>query len=358
MFLRKWTSAFLLGFSGLVLADATIPDKDVSGARDPAGLGRYAGSLIVEQQVKAYDEVTLPLSPLQPSSDENARDRMNNRIFMPQQKLSLEGKLMRTVYLLPEGRTSLEVLRNYQQLIGEKGGKTLYECKAEQCGGDIGNGADHGGGEQGLMAYVFPQEQVNQTSFSNAACSVTMDTADLLYFVGELATGGTSTRVGVLTYTANNDLYCKAFNGRAIAIVVTLEGKAREQNMVTVKASELAQSIAASGKIALYGITFDFDKADIKPESKAQLDEIGALLKADGALKLMVVGHTDNQGGAAYNMELSKKRADAVVARLVNQYGIAADRLLAQGMGSAAPLASNDSEDGRAKNRRVELVKQ
>jgi outer membrane protein OmpA-like peptidoglycan-associated protein len=72
----------------------------------------------------------------------------------------------------------------------------------------------------------------------------------------------------------------------------------------------------------------------------------------------MIVGHTDNQGAAAYNLDLSKHRADAVAATLTSRYGVAVDRLLAQGMGAAAPLASNDSDAGRAKNRRVELVKQ
>lgn len=81
-------------------------------------------------------------------------------------------------------------------------------------------------------------------------------------------------------------------------------------------------------------------------------------MKQDAALKLMVVGHTDNQGGAAYNLDLSKRRADTVVTSLTALHGIAADRLLAQGMGSAATPASNDDEAGRSKNRRVELVKQ
>ena len=150
------------------------------------------------------------------------------------------------------------------------------------------------------------------------------------------------------TYPVRDELYCQALNERTVALVVTLAAKAREQKMVVVQAGELAQSINANGKIALYGIYFDLDKIELTPESKPQVDEIAALLKTDPARKLIVVGHTDNQGAAAHNIELSKKRAEAV----------AADRLLAQGMGSAAPVASNDSDTGRAKNRRVERVKQ
>jgi len=352
-------SVLLLSLSAsLALADATVPTADKAGATDPAGLGRYEGSFIVEQQAKAYDEIVLPTAALTPIPDDEKRDGMNNRLMQSTSQLALEGKLTRTVYVLPAGRSSLEVLRNYQQLIQGKGGQSLYECKAENCGGDVTSGATHGGGDQGLLNYLFPKSVVSAESFGNAACAVDMNLADLRYGVAKFSANGTDTHVAVLAYTAKDDLYCKALNERTVAIVVTLEAKAREQKMVTLKASEMAQAIASGGKVAIYGIYFDFDKADLKPESKPQLDEIAGLLKADGALKLVVAGHTDNQGGAAYNLDLSKKRADAVVAALGANYGIAADRLLAQGMGSAAPVASNDDETGRAKNRRVELVKQ
>lgn len=339
-------------------ADATVPTADKAGSADPAGLGRYEGAFIVEQQAKAYDEVVLPTAALTLHPDPDKRDGMNNRLLQSATQLALEGRLTRTVYVLPEGRSSLELLRNYQQLVKDKGGESLYECKAETCGGDVNYGAGHGGGEQGLINYLLPKDAIPGPAFSNGACAVEMNFGDLRYGVLRLSAGGSETHVGVLAYTARDDLYCKALNGRTVAVVVTLEAKAREQKMVTVKASEMAQAIASGGKVALYGIYFDFDKAVLKPESKPQLEEIAGLLKADGALKLVVAGHTDNQGGAAYNLDLSKKRADAVVAALVADYGVAPDRLLAQGMGSAAPVASNDDEAGRAKNRRVELVKQ
>lgn len=339
-------------------ADASLPSADVAGAQDPAGLGRYEGSLIVDYQSGAFDDISLPVGAMKPSSDEAARDSQNNRVYRADPALDLEGKLSRVIYLIPEGRSPLEVLRNYQEMLASKGATALYECKGEACGGDVTSGADHGGGEQGILSMVFPQDRVNKESFSNAACAVTMSTSDVRYAVVRIDANGASTHVAVYVYKALDDLYCKAFNTRSIAIVVTVEAKAREQKMVTLKASAMADAIAASGKVSLYGIQFDFDKATIKAESSAQIEEIASLLKQNADLKLMVVGHTDNQGKSAYNVDLSKRRADAVVAALTAGHGIAADRLLAQGMGSAAPLASNDGEDGRAKNRRVELVKQ
>jgi len=120
----------------------------------------------------------------------------------------------------------------------------------------------------------------------------------------------------------------------------------------------LGNDIKTTGHATVYGIYFDTGKAIVKPESDAALVEIAKMLKADPTLKLNVVGHTDNVGGMDSNMKLSMARGEAVVQALVARYGIAADRLKGYGVSSLAPVASNDSDAGRAKNRRVELVKQ
>ena len=118
------------------------------------------------------------------------------------------------------------------------------------------------------------------------------------------------------------------------------------------------KDISSTGHVALYGIYFDTDKADLKPESQPALEEIAKLLKQDPSLKLYVVGHTDNVGAYDYNIGLSERRAAAVVKELTAKHGIAAARLKPAGVGMLSPVAPNDSEEGRAKNRRVELVKQ
>jgi OOP family OmpA-OmpF porin len=127
---------------------------------------------------------------------------------------------------------------------------------------------------------------------------------------------------------------------------------------VVANAAALGGSLASSGHTVVNGIQFDTGKADVKPESTPALDEVANLLKGDPKLKLYVVGHTDNVGVLASNMDLSKRRAAAVVQLLITKYGVAADRLSPYGDGPYAPLASNDTEDGRTVNRRVELVKQ
>ncbi len=132
--------------------------------------------------------------------------------------------------------------------------------------------------------------------------------------------------------------------------------KAFQQTAGLVPASELKKQIDSAGKVALQ-VNFATDKTDILPDSMPQIEQVVALLKEDPALKLAVNGHTDNSGDKAHNQSLSEGRAKAVVAAL-QQAGIDASRLQASGMGDTQPVADNATEEGKAKNRRVELIKQ
>lgn len=136
-----------------------------------------------------------------------------------------------------------------------------------------------------------------------------------------------------------------------------VEKQAMNQEVVA-SAAVLADSIKDSGKAAIYGIYFDTGKAIIKPESEPSLKEIAKLLQTNSKLKVYIVGHTDNVGGFDANMKLSRDRAEAVVKALAGKYGISAARMQAGGVGPLSPMASNLTEAGRAKNRRVELVGQ
>ena len=118
----------------------------------------------------------------------------------------------------------------------------------------------------------------------------------------------------------------------------------------------MQEKLARDGRVAIYGIYFDFDKAEIKPESREQIEQLGALMKGNPKLDVLIVGHTDGKGAFDYNLSLSQRRAQAVAQALASQYGIAAARVTAAGAGMMAPVASNRSDDGRAKNRRVEIV--
>jgi OOP family OmpA-OmpF porin len=118
----------------------------------------------------------------------------------------------------------------------------------------------------------------------------------------------------------------------------------------------LAGDIKTTGHVAVYGIYFDLDSYTIKPESEPTIKAIAEMLKANSSLEVYIIGHTDMTGELEYNMELSGKRAEAVVYALVEKYDIAADRLMARGVGPLSPVSTNKTEEGRKLNRRVELV--
>lgn len=252
--------------------------------------------------------------------------------------------------MAPDGRSSLEVFRNYEKALAEAGFTTLFTCAKESCGRD------------GRLGYVL--------FGSKPMPAKTAQGAGLL--VNDAFTGSSDERLLVAVredgprQTYVQLLVAKSFGfeargrkeaGPAVLLEVVEIG-AMEERMVTVDAAAMAKGIAETGSIALYGIYFDTDKAVVKPESAETISEIAKLLKAEPGLELYVVGHTDNQGTLDYNLGLSKRRAQAVVEELVKKHGIAASRLAPAGVAMLAPKAPNEGEEGRAKNRRVELVRQ
>ncbi len=175
---------------------------------------------------------------------------------------------------------------------------------------------------------------------------------------------------GKVVYQPTADLYMKIekgggvtwvhvtpFNGGDGYDLEVIEEKAMAQ-YVSADAAALSAELKATGHVAVYGITFDADKADLRPEAQAAIAEVAKLLKQEPSLKLFVVGHTANVGDVASGLKLSQERAAAVVKSLSAEHGIQAERLKPYGAGPYCPVATNATEEGRAKNRRVELVQQ
>jgi len=341
---RLLIGAFLLCASALAQAANPMPTKDLKGLTDPDGLKRYTGSILTYRDDAAYDELKFPMGKVISKDDQAVAARSLDR----------SGQRTMLQYLTPAGKSALEVVRNYQQDLKAAGYKSTFECAGEACGA-----ADWISRGYFVSTLVSGAYWSNIGDNSPAACSGGANVGDFRYaLLDNPATGSTvavaAWRPGILSAYCDEPEYQK----RTSVVVVKVDAKAREQAMETLSASEMGKSLDSSGKVAVYGILFDTNKADIKPESRASLDQIGALLKQQTGLKLHVVGHTDNVGTLPANMDLSKRRAEAVVGDLASSYGIAHNRLTGNGVASLAPVASNRDEAGRAKNRRVELVLQ
>jgi OOP family OmpA-OmpF porin len=297
---------------------------DVPGSHDHPLISRYEGSQIVRYDQREFDEFYLM----------NGRASGNPRYTgKVDPALHLEGKVTRISYELPAGVATLAVLRNYEQALEKAGFREIFACSNADCGGRDFN--------HSVVPYWggFAENYEDQR-----------------YYAGKLSRPEGNVYAAV--YVVRNQSEGGPTHDRIYTQLDVVETRAMKQDMVTVNADAMARSIADTGRIALYGIHFDTDKAEIKPESKPTIDQIGQLMKRLPTLKLVIVGHTDNQGSLEYNMELSDRRAKAVEAVLIQEYGIQADRLSAWGAGYLAPIASNQTEEGRAKNRRVELVEQ
>ncbi|MBS0546760.1 MAG: DUF4892 domain-containing protein [Proteobacteria bacterium] len=316
-------------------------------------LPRYAGSFILAQTRKDFDELALPLGKAIGASYNSDTDKLRY-----EKTQTVEGRLTRTVYVVPPGRSTLEVLRNYTNELEAKGAKTLFQCSKAECGEEFHklHGAPRALKPEGT---AYDRERRDLT---RNVLEYVDPNADQRLWVGQFTppNGGdayVSIYVATQTGGSNGDV-SEALKGRVLVMLDVLETKAMQTNLAFVSAEQIGGALGKDGRVALYGILFDFDKADIKPESDKQLAEMANLLKSSAGLKVFIVGHTDNKGTLAYNTDLSQRRADAVAKALATRFGIAADRLVSKGVGPLSPLAPNDTEDGQAKNRRVELVRQ
>jgi OOP family OmpA-OmpF porin len=162
-------------------------------------------------------------------------------------------------------------------------------------------------------------------------------------------TGFTWVQVGLIAGSEGTE-------GRPRLFLQVIEPAGAELGQVTVDAGAISAGLQREGRIALYGVHFDTNKAVLREDSNAQLESMAKALKGNPALKVFIVGHTDNQGEFEANVALSQKRALAVAESLSGKYGIAPARLTARGVANLSPVSSNATEEGRARNRRVELV--
>jgi OOP family OmpA-OmpF porin len=304
--------------------------QDVPGAKAPPLISRYQGSRLVAFQDDSFASVVLP------SSYERNGDNWKH-------VQTVEGERERFVFLAPAGRTALEVQRNYEAALVAAGGVKVLSCGAkENCNSSAW---DLRGDYAGWLTDGALKTKADAAFHS---LNATGDTYHALFKVDK---GGSTTWVTVLTADGASE--------GAGTVLDIVQPRAMEAGKVALATAEaIAGGLKAEGRMAIYGVNFDTGKSDIKPDSRPQLAEMAKIMKSQAALKVLIVGHTDNAGEFNANIALSQRRAEAIVAALAHDYGIAAARMRAFGDANAAPVASNAAPEGRARNRRVELVVQ
>jgi OOP family OmpA-OmpF porin len=303
--------ACLAALACIVIASppAAAQQRDVAGSRDYPGIGRFGGSVITGYQVKDFDAARMQAAAFKDGKAEKP--------------LKLEGRVTRVAYRTGPGPSILEVSRNFENQLKGAGFETLLACDTDQCGGIPFS-------EQ-IDVLPVPQMWIDGFNFR--------------YFAAHKKSDGADIYASVVTSKNNDDVTTEL----VVAVVGAMENK-------MVDAAAMAKGLGEKGHIALYGIYFDTDKATLKKESAPTLAEMAKLLGGQPQMRVFIVGHTDSQGAYEHNMTLSRQRAEAVAAALSGSYRVARDRLFTAGVGYLAPIGSNATDEGRALNRRVELV--
>jgi len=305
----------ITGLALTVKADIVWAQEDIEGSKDHELISRFPNSYIVYYTQKDFDEYTLPLGKLDDAELSKSKE--------------LTGKLTRIQYNMEDkSKSTLEIYHNFETALKDAGFDILFSATEDELHwrwtdrlysdiNELGKGAHYIGSENDVR--YLSAEFINENEEIYVSLCVTQ--------------------------------------GRYLAYQLDIiEVEPMETGLVDVKAGSISREISEQGTVSIHDIYFETDKAELKPESESALEEIVKFLNNEPEINLFVVGHTDIQGDFDHNMELSRHRAEAVVDALVD-YGIDEERLNPYGVGPLVPTSSNDTEEGRAENRRVELVK-
>jgi OmpA-OmpF porin, OOP family len=302
---------------------APLALADIEGAGDHPQVPRVAGSSIVFHEITDYDRLTVPTGPWDGNEVESAE--------------SLEGEVMRMSYTFDDPETStLRIKRSYLQELEARGFEILYSgSEGELSGGD------------GRLFFVHASNLFERGV--RDCCQLANRDRDIRYIAARSGDG--NVLVGIAAFNA------RRVDGPAVSLaVVTAAEMDDTMDHQPLTAGEMETGLVEQGRVAIQNILFAFDSDEILPESAEALATIAELMNERSDLSLLVVGHTDAIGDFDYNLRLSMDRASAVVDELVDRHGIARERLRAAGAGMMAPVTTNRTDDGRAENRRVELV--
>lgn len=328
---KSTTSSFLSFINvkpvttGLITADINAFSKqpsnqikkqtrdDVRGSADHSLLTRYPGSYIEKYQQVDYDEVSLVT---------DVPNATTNQFSF----LDITGDITHITYII-KNISTLKIYHNYVAALTKQGFEVVFSCQKTTCGKKNKIHTKLGDFISVDRVYNF---------YHHPRYLLMKNNHD-----------------GQTTYAA---VFIGDYQAKARIQLIVARTEPLQKGLIKSNSDQVTKQLEQKGKASIYGVFFDYDKANIKAESKDALQVIAEVLNKNNKLNIYVVGHTDDQGDPAYNLKLSQRRAAAVVKALVKDFNIAPARLTAHGAGPYSPAATNRNDLGRQLNRRVELV--
>jgi outer membrane protein OmpA-like peptidoglycan-associated protein len=309
---------------------------DVVGAVSHPLITNYKNSCIIGYNETKFDIVTLPASKV---SSKGAL-----------KEVTAEGKIIDIIYGIDNAQnaTVVEVKRNYEQAFNNSGIDIVYATLGKKSLITVGKSYP----SLGSIDYLKGIENQKLKGFTSIFNGYDRQNNDVAYILAQGNTNGKNYTVAL--YISHNRLKKEGLANNIFVLAKIVESKPMESGQVTVASIE--DKIKNEGKEVFHNILFDFGSDKLTPKSFAVVETLAKYLAENTDKKFYIVGHTDNVGALASNQTLSEKRAKAVLTALTGKYGVADSQVSAHGVGQLAPLAINSTEEGKALNRRVEIV--
>jgi OOP family OmpA-OmpF porin len=311
-------------FAFYIFATAAFAQQDTEGSSDHPLLSRYPDFTISKYSAVEFDEAHIIVGPA--FVDDHGVNQLNlDRV---------EGAVTNIKYWYEGGDVSTFALfSNYRTALQSLDADIIFACEGpDECG----------------LAGVFINNLINNTP--SAYRGVLVDIPDDFAIVTGVATSG-DVRAHIMIAMGTHHGTGRRYINQSIITSAALD----TDKLGIGSLEDLTKGLADTGSVVLDGVLFDFDTATLQSGSAVVLDVLHQYLKASTDVDVFIVGHTDNVGTYDYNVPLSQQRAVTVVDALVSR-GIEVDRMTAIGIGPVSPIALNDTDDGQALNRRVELV--